>query len=237
MARREGKKRKDKNKGRKAPLIALAGITKRFPGVLANDHVDLAIHAGEVHVLLGENGAGKSTLIGILSGQSAPDEGTIRIDGAARRIASPKQALALGIGTVFQHSMLVPTLSVVDNLALGGRWWQRTDRAQLAARLRQTASSFGLAVEPEALAGELSPAVQRLAALAKFRPSALKPRVAVVEGLTDPITGLMMGNHALVRAMVESGTMVVAAYPGSPTPEIFHRPCSGAPVADRNCAG
>jgi len=91
-----------------APIVELSGITKSFPGVLANDHVDVTLRRGEVHCLLGENGAGKSTLIGILSGLIRPDAGTIRIEGAQTVIASPRTALELGIGTVHQHSTLIP---------------------------------------------------------------------------------------------------------------------------------
>ncbi|TJV13074.1 MAG: ATP-binding cassette domain-containing protein, partial [Mesorhizobium sp.] len=99
----------------KRDIVALEGVTKRFPGVVANDSVDLAIRPGEVHVLLGENGAGKSTLIGMLSGLQQPDEGRILVDGEPIAITSPRHALALGIGTVFQHVMLVPTLTVAQN--------------------------------------------------------------------------------------------------------------------------
>ena len=90
-------------------IVVLEGVTKRFPGVVANDSVDLRIRSGEVHVLLGENGAGKSTLIGMLSGLQQPDEGRILVDGKPTPITSPRHALSLGIGTVFQHMMLVPT--------------------------------------------------------------------------------------------------------------------------------
>src|SRR5205814_3690294 len=96
-----------------APAVELLGITKRFPGVLANDDVSLALRGGEVHCLLGENGAGKSTLISILSGMTRPDAGEIRVDGAPARIESPRDALGRGIGTVYQHSTLVPALSVL----------------------------------------------------------------------------------------------------------------------------
>ncbi len=102
------------------PIVTLDAVTKRFPGIIANDKVDLEIRAGEVHVLLGENGAGKSTLIGMLSGLQQPDDGRILIDGKPTSIRSPSHALSLGIETVFQHNMLVPTLTVGENLALGG---------------------------------------------------------------------------------------------------------------------
>src|SRR5262249_53386499 len=101
---------------------AVRNITKRFPGVLANDAVPLEFRAGEVHVLLGENGAGKSTLIGILAGMQQPDEGEILLAGRPVRIGSPRESLELGIGTVFQHVLLVPSLTVIENLMLGGDW-------------------------------------------------------------------------------------------------------------------
>ncbi len=105
----------------RAPAIELTDITKRFPGVLANDRVSLTVRHGEVHCLLGENGAGKSTLISILSGMLRPDSGSIRVDGAQVSIRSPKDALRLGIGTVYQHSTLIPALTVLENLMLGAR--------------------------------------------------------------------------------------------------------------------
>ena len=101
------------------PLMELRGITKGFPGVLANDRVDLDLYPGEVHALLGENGAGKSTLISILAGMYHPDAGTISVAGEPARIESPREAIERGIGTVYQHLTLVPTLSVIENLMLG----------------------------------------------------------------------------------------------------------------------
>ncbi|HEY6630334.1 MAG TPA: ATP-binding cassette domain-containing protein, partial [Rhizobiaceae bacterium] len=138
------------------PIVALRRVTKRFPGVVANDAVTIEIHPGEVHVLLGENGGGKSTLVGMLSGLQQPDEGHLEVDGRPAVVASPKQALAMGIGTVFQHSMLVPSLTVIDNFALGGTWWKRPDRAGIADSIRQTAQKLGLRVDPEALVSTLS---------------------------------------------------------------------------------
>src|SRR5262249_16130423 len=103
----------------RAPAIELVNITKRFPGVLPNERVSLAVQAGEGLCLLGENAAGKSTRISILSGMLRPDNGSIRVDGAEASIRSPRDALRLGIGTVYQHSTLIPALSVLENLLLG----------------------------------------------------------------------------------------------------------------------
>ena len=138
------------------PVVALKAVTKRFPGVIANNQVSCEIFPGEVHVLLGENGAGKSTLVGMLSGLQQPDEGHLEIDGQAQVVASPRKALALGIGTVFQHSMLVPSLTVVDNFTLGGTWWKQPDRAGVAAKIRETAARLALRVDPYAEVSTLS---------------------------------------------------------------------------------
>src|SRR5512132_3729914 len=95
------------------PAVELIGITKAFPGVLANDRISLSVRRGEVHCLLGENGAGKSTLMNILSGMLRPDSGEIRLEGRSVEIHSPKHAIALGIGMVYQHTSLVPQLTVL----------------------------------------------------------------------------------------------------------------------------
>src|SRR3990170_375433 len=95
-----------------APALEMRGITKRFPGTLANDKIDLEVRPGEIHALLGENGAGKSTLMNILYGLLAPDEGEILIDGQSVAIRDPADAIARGIGMVHQHFMLVPVLTV-----------------------------------------------------------------------------------------------------------------------------
>ncbi|MEI4473834.1 putative B6 ABC transporter ATP-binding protein [Frigidibacter sp. MR17.24] len=139
-----------------APIVSLSGVTKRFPGVVANDRVTLDFFPGEVHALLGENGAGKSTLISMLAGVQRPDEGAIEVAGAPVAIASPRHALGLGIGTVYQHRMLVPTLTVAQNLALGAPWWRRPALAGLRARFRQAAGAFGVQVDPDAVVRDLS---------------------------------------------------------------------------------
>src|SRR5205823_3639716 len=100
------------------PVLELRGITKRFPGIVANDHVDFDLRRGEVHALLGENGAGKSTLMNVLYGLYHPDEGEILIKGEPVRIHSPKDAIRRGIGMVHQHFMLIPVMTVAENIVL-----------------------------------------------------------------------------------------------------------------------
>jgi ABC-type uncharacterized transport system ATPase subunit len=138
-----------------APAVALKGVTKRFPGVVANDAITLEFHPGEVHALLGENGAGKSTLIGLLAGMQQPDAGSIELFGEAARIASPRDALDRGIGTVFQHVLLVPSLTVIENLMLGGRWWRRLGREAALARFRALSEMLGVHIDPDAPVGRL----------------------------------------------------------------------------------
>src|SRR3954464_10830762 len=97
----------------------MRGITKRYPGVLANDHIDLEVRPGEIHALLGENGAGKSTLMNVLYGLLTPDEGEVLIGGEVAHLTDPNDAIARGIGMVHQHFMLVPVFSVAENVVLG----------------------------------------------------------------------------------------------------------------------
>lgn len=138
------------------PIVELVGITKAFPGVLANDSVDLTLRPGEVHCLLGENGAGKSTLMGILSGLIRPDSGKIRIEGVETVITSPRTALELGIGTVYQHSALIPALSVLENLMLGDTRRLRLDAGAARTRLAELAALLGVDVDPDAKASDLA---------------------------------------------------------------------------------
>jgi len=137
-------------------VVALRGITKRFPGVVANDDISLSFKPGEIHVLLGENGAGKSTLIGILAGMQQPDAGEIRVRGESVRIGSPRESLELGIGTVFQHVLLVQSLTVIENLMLGGSWWRGVNREAALARFRELSELLGSTIEPDAIVGRLS---------------------------------------------------------------------------------
>ena len=138
------------------PAVELVAITKAFPGVLANDAISLSVLHGEVHCLLGENGAGKSTLMSILAGMVRPDDGRIRVDGADVEISSPRRALELGIGMVYQHTTLVPTLSVLENLMLGTGDGIRLNAGRARERLQELAGSLGVDLDPNAQTGALS---------------------------------------------------------------------------------
>jgi len=128
-------------------LIELKGMTKSFPGVLANDHIDLAIKPGEIHALLGENGAGKSTLVKMIYGILKPDEGEIRFMGKVVEIKSPAHARELGIAMVFQHFSLFDSLTVVENILLGMD--QRSDLRQLANEITEVSNRYGLPLDPD----------------------------------------------------------------------------------------
>jgi ABC-type uncharacterized transport system ATPase subunit len=194
--------------GAGAPIVEIAGVTKRFPGVIACDRVDLAIRLGEVHVLLGENGAGKSTLVGMLSGLQQPDEGTIHVDGEPRTITSPRRALDLGIGTVFQHVMLVPSLTVAENVALGGAWWRRPDRAALSGEIRATGAGLGIAIDPEAVTGSLSLGEQQQAEI--IRALMRGGRVLILDEATAMLTPKGAEDlGALMRRLAARGLAVV----------------------------
>jgi len=135
------------------PVLELRGITKEFPGVLANDHVDFDLRRGEVHALLGENGAGKSTLMSILYGLYTPDSGEILMNGEPVAINSPKDAIELGIGMVHQHFMLIPVMTVTENIVLAQEPRHAgvlLDYDAAAERVRELSTSFGLAVDPNA---------------------------------------------------------------------------------------
>ena len=135
------------------PVLELRGITKEFPGVLANDHVDFDLRRGEVHALLGENGAGKSTLMSILYGLYTPDSGEILMNGKPVAINSPKDAIELGIGMVHQHFMLIPVMTVTENIVLAQEPRHAgvlLDYDAAAERVRELSTSFGLAVDPNA---------------------------------------------------------------------------------------
>jgi simple sugar transport system ATP-binding protein len=139
------------------PLIALRGITKAFPGVMANDQIDLDIHAAEIHALLGENGAGKSTLMKILFGFYRADAGEILLNGKPLVVRSPREARAAGIGMVFQELNLIPAFSVAENIALFlPDLPQVLDPRAIDQRIQAVSKRYGLEVNPRALVSQLS---------------------------------------------------------------------------------
>ena len=137
-------------------VAALHRVTKRFPGIVALNCVSLEFHAGEIHVLLGENGAGKSTLVSLLAGMQQPDEGEISIGGKPAAIDSPRRSKQFGIGTVFQRVLLVPSLTVIENLMLGGSWLRRLARAPALRRFQELSVLLGTHIEPNAPVSGLS---------------------------------------------------------------------------------
>jgi simple sugar transport system ATP-binding protein len=145
--------------GRLAAALEMRGITKRYPGVVACDHIDLDVQPGEIHALLGENGAGKTTLMNVLYGLARPDEGEILLDGEAVRIAGPSDAIARGINMVHQHFMLVPVLTVAENIILGQESITAglfIDRSEAARQVRALGERFGFDIDPDAKVGSLS---------------------------------------------------------------------------------
>ncbi|HEU4449603.1 MAG TPA: ABC transporter ATP-binding protein [Gaiellaceae bacterium] len=145
------------------PLLELKGITKRFPGVVANDAVGFDLVKGEVHALLGENGAGKSTLMNILYGLYHPDEGEILLNGKPVRIDSPRAAIDLGIGMVHQHFMLIPVMTVAENIVLAVEPTKGPflDIGAAEERVREISERFGLAVRPDARIESISVGMQQ----------------------------------------------------------------------------
>lgn len=189
--------------------IKMTGIVKRFPGVVANDGVDFEVAGGEVHALLGENGAGKSTLSNILTGLYRPDEGSIEISGRTVSFASPRDALAAGIGMVHQHFRLVSTFTVAENIVLGE---QRSavfiNREETAARVAALAEQYHLAVDPEARIWQLSVGEQQRVEILKvlYRGA----RVLILDEPTAVLTPIEAeALFITLRAMVAEGRSVI----------------------------
>ena len=147
-----------------APVLELRGITKQFPGVLANDNINLTLEQGEIHALLGENGAGKTTLMNILYGLYKPTSGEIYVNGSKVEISGPTDAIRQGIGMVHQHFMLVPVLTVTENVMLGDESVNRggfLKRKTVAKRVRDISEKYGLYVDPDAYVKDLPVGIQQ----------------------------------------------------------------------------
>jgi general nucleoside transport system ATP-binding protein len=193
-----------------APLLELRGITKQFPGVLANDHVDFELRKGEVHALLGENGAGKSTLMNILYGLYHPDEGEIRLNGKPVRIGSPSDAINLGIGMVHQHFMLIPVMTVAENIVLANEPTNGPflDLAGAEERVRELSSQFGLAVRPEARVSSISVGMQQRAEILKalYRGA----EILILDEPTAVLTPQEASElFAITRSLQEDGRSII----------------------------
>jgi ribose transport system ATP-binding protein len=171
------------------PVLALRGIRKEYPGVVALDGVDLELRRGEVHVLLGENGAGKSTLIKIIGGAVACDAGEIAFDGVPVRIAGPRHAQALGVGIIYQEFNLVPHLTAGENILLGREPMLAPgviDQATLMVRAQQWLDSLGVAIAAESVVSRLSVAEQQMVEVAKAL--SLEARVLIMDEPTSALT-------------------------------------------------
>jgi simple sugar transport system ATP-binding protein len=189
--------------------VEMNGIVKRFPGVLANDHVDFDLRAGEIHALLGENGAGKSTLMNVLAGLYRPEEGIIQVHGQPVEFRSPRNAIQQGIGMVHQHFMLVPSQSVTENILLGlgePRFVMHLPRYE--RQVAQLAEDFGLRVDPHAKIWQLSVGEQQRVEILKmlYRGADIlimdEPTAVLAPQEVDEL-------FRILRSMIEEGKSVV----------------------------
>ncbi|MDH3599132.1 MAG: ABC transporter ATP-binding protein [Candidatus Tectomicrobia bacterium] len=193
------------------PHLVMRGITKRFPGVVANDEVDLQVAKGEIHALLGENGAGKTTLMNILYGLYRPDAGEIAVGGQGVRLNRPSDAMARGIGMVHQHFMLVPVMTVTENIILGQettRCGPFLARKQAAQHIRELSRQYHLDVDPQAVVQDLSVGMRQRVEILK----ALYRRADIL--ILDEPTAVLTPAETLevfrtLTALAQQGTAII----------------------------
>ena len=213
------------------PILEVRGVTKTFPGVIANEDVSLTLQQGEVHCLLGENGAGKSTLMNTVFGLYQPDAGQILLRGEPVRFRSSRDAIAHGIGMVHQHFQLIPVFTVAENVILGNelRKGPLLDLATARDRIRELGDRYGLQVDPDALVGDLSVGEQQRVELVKalFRDADIlildEPTAVLTPGEVDEF-------FAVVRNLIEQGKSVDLHHPQAAAR------CSPSPIASRSSA-
>jgi simple sugar transport system ATP-binding protein len=226
--------------------VELRGITKRFPGVVANEDVSLVFEPGEVHALLGENGAGKSTLMNVLFGLYPADEGEVLVDGEPVHFKGPTDAIAAGIGMVHQHFKLVPVFTVAENVMLGNestKGFGVLDHAAADAKVEELSSRYGLAVDPDALIEDLPVGIQQrveiIKALARdarclildeptavLTPNEIEELLDIVRQLRDDGRAIVFITHKLREVLavadkisvLRRGRMVGSADPKTATP-------------------
>ncbi|HEY9565088.1 MAG TPA: ATP-binding cassette domain-containing protein, partial [Nocardioides sp.] len=191
--------------------LEIKDLTKRFGSFTANDGIDLTIEPGEIHCLLGENGAGKSTLMNMLYGLLDPTSGQIVIDGEPVTFATPKDAIAAGIGMVHQHFMLVPVFTVAENVMLGREQTSAPgvlSRRRASARVRELSSAFNLAVDPDRLVEDLPVGVQQRVEILKALANEAK--VLILDEPTAVLTPQEIDElMAIMRRLKEQGTSII----------------------------
>ncbi|GAB5493870.1 MAG: ABC transporter ATP-binding protein [Phototrophicaceae bacterium] len=192
------------------PVLEVRGITKRFPGVLANDHVDLKLYKGRVLGLLGENGAGKSTLMNMIYGLYQPDEGDILINGVPVEIDGPNDAIAKGIGMVHQHFQLVDVLTVTENVMLGNESVKGAflDRQSARDRIVEISTAYGLDVNPDALVQDLPVGIQQRVEIIKalYRQA----DILILDEPTAVLTPQEIdGLFRIIRTLLDDGVSII----------------------------
>jgi ABC-type uncharacterized transport system ATPase subunit len=190
--------------------LELRGITKRFGALTANDAVDLQLRRGEIHALLGENGAGKSTLMNVVYGMSRPDEGEILVEGQPVSMGSPREAMAHGVGMVFQHFMLIPVMTVAENLVLGAEPRRRglLDLGEARRRTRELSDRYGLKVDPDARVSDVSVGQQQRIEI--LRALDRGARILVLDEPTAVLTAQETHELAeVLRTLRDAGTSIV----------------------------
>ena len=192
-------------------VLEMIGITKRYPGVVACDDIRFDLRRGEVHALLGENGAGKSTLMNVLYGLTRPDEGEIQVRGEPVEITAPGDAIALGIGMVHQHFMLIPVMTVAENIVLAIEPTQGgvlIDRAEASARVREISDRFGLAVDPDALVQDITVGMEQRVEILKalYRGAEILILDEPTAVLTPQETAELA---AILRSLTAQGTSII----------------------------